>query len=85
MIDDLVPAARRVGEQYTNNRVESDHGRLTARLPPMRGLKIIRSVPTITAGHAVVQNLRRGHDELSADLPAHHRVRAAFGELAPYL
>jgi IS6 family transposase len=28
IIDDLVPAARHVLEQYTNNRVESDHARL---------------------------------------------------------
>jgi hypothetical protein len=32
-----------------------------------------------------VQNLRRGHDELSVDLPALDRVRVAFGELAAYL
>ena len=65
--------------------MESDHGRLKARLPPMRGLKIIRSLRTITAGQAFVQNLRRGHYALSIDLSAHDRVRVAFGELAPYL
>jgi transposase, IS6 family len=85
IIDDLVPAARHVLERYTNNRVESDHGRLKARLRPMRGLKIIRSLRTIAAGHAFVQNLRRGHYALSVDLPARDRVRVAFGELAPYL
>jgi len=51
----------------------------------MRGLKIIRSLRTIAAGHAFVQNLRRGHYALSVDLPARDRVRVAFGELAPYL
>ena len=85
VIEELVPAARDVLEQYTNNRVESDHGRLKARLRPMRGLKIIRSLRTIAAGHAFVQNLRRGHYALSVDLPARDRVRVAFGELAPYL
>jgi IS6 family transposase len=85
VIEELVPAARHVLEQYTNNRVESDHARLKARLRPMRGLKIIRSLQTIAAGHAFVQNLRRGHYALSVDLPAHDRVRVAFGELAPYL
>jgi IS6 family transposase len=85
VIEELIPAARHVLEQYTNNRVESDHGRLTARLRPMRGLKIIRSLQTIAAGHAFVQNLRRGHYALSVDLPARDRVRVAFGELAPYL
>jgi transposase-like protein len=85
IIDELVPAARHVLEQYTNNRVESDHGRLKARLRPMCRLKIIRSLRTIAAGHAFVQNLRRGHYELSVDLPARDRVYVAFDELAPYL
>jgi hypothetical protein len=48
----------------------------------MRGLKTIGSLRTITAGHAFVQNLRRGHYALSVDLHAHDRVRVAFGELA---
>jgi IS6 family transposase len=41
--------------------VEADHGRLKARLRAMLGLKTIRSLRTIAAGHAFVQNLRRGH------------------------
>jgi transposase InsO family protein len=36
----------------------------------------------IAAGHAFVQNLRRGHYALSADLPIHDRVRVAFDDLA---
>src|SRR4051794_27813287 len=51
--------------------VEADHGRLKARLRPMRGLKTALSLRTIAAGHAFVQNLRRGHYELAVDLPAH--------------
>ena len=43
VLDELVPGARHVLEQYANNRVEADHGRLKARLRPMRGLKRIRS------------------------------------------
>jgi len=81
VIDALIPAARHVLEQYANNRVEADHARLKARLRPMRGLKTIRSLRTIAAGHAFVQNLRRGHYELTADVPAHDRVRLAFTEL----
>ena len=42
VIDELAPAARHVIEQYANNRVEADHGRLKARLRPMRGLKTTR-------------------------------------------
>ena len=69
VIDELAPAARHVLEQYANNAVETDHGRLKARLRPMRGLKAMSSLRTIAAGHAFVQNLRRGHYEITADLP----------------
>ena len=41
----------------------------------MRGLKRIRSATTIAAGHAFVENLRRGHYELTVDVPTHDRVR----------
>jgi transposase-like protein len=84
VLDELVPTARHVLDQYStgNNAVEADHGRLKARLRPMRGLKTALSLRTLAAGHAFVQNLRRGHYELAVDLPAHDRVRAAFTELA---
>jgi IS6 family transposase len=39
VIAELAPAAGHVLERYANNTVEADHGRLTARLRPMRGLK----------------------------------------------
>jgi transposase, IS6 family len=48
----------------------------------MRGLKRHRSVRIISTGHALVQNLHRGHYELATDVPARHRIRAAFDELA---
>jgi transposase, IS6 family len=35
-IDELIPAVFHNVEQYANNRVECDHGRLKARLRPMR-------------------------------------------------
>jgi len=81
VIDDLVPAARHVFERYANNVVEADHGRLKARLRPMRGLKRISSLRTIAEGHAFVQNLRRGHYELATDVPVHDRLRVAFAAL----
>jgi hypothetical protein len=34
----------------------------------MRGLKRLRSARVISAGHALVQNLRRGHYELGVDI-----------------
>jgi IS6 family transposase len=82
VIDKLLPGVRHILEHCANNTVEADHGRLKARLRPMRGLKTIRSLRTVAAGHAFVQNLRRGHYELTVDLPAHDRLRVAFAELA---
>ena len=82
VLDELVPAALHVTEQYGNNRIEADHGRLKARLRPMRGLKRLQSAARIAAGHAFVQNLRRGHYELATDAPAHLRLATAFTELA---
>src|SRR3954447_7616125 len=57
VLDELVPDARHVTEQYENNRVEADHGRLKARLRPMRELKRLASARTVSAGHAFMQNL----------------------------
>ena len=48
----------------------------------MRGLPQLRSVRVICTGHAFVQNLRRGHYELAANLNPNHRIPAAFTELA---
>ena len=49
----------------------------------MRGLRTDRTAQTIIAGHAFIQNLRRGHYyELSIDAPHGLRVAAAFTELA---
>jgi transposase-like protein len=82
LVEELAPAARHVTEQYANNVIEADHGRLKARLRPMRGLKRLASARTIATGHAFVQNLRRGHHAITADLPVHDRVHVAFDELA---
>jgi transposase-like protein len=38
VLDELLPAAWHSTDRYGNNRVEADHGRLKARLRPMRGL-----------------------------------------------
>jgi transposase-like protein len=56
-------------DRNANNRIECDHGRLKARLRPMRGLKQDRSASVIIAGHALVQNVRRGHYELAVEEP----------------
>jgi transposase-like protein len=82
VLDDLLEAVCHRTERYANNRVEADHGRLKARLGPMRGLKQERSTSIVIAGHAFVQNLRRGHYELAVDEPLTRRVAVAFSELA---
>jgi transposase, IS6 family len=82
VLDELLPAAFHSVEQYANNAVECDHGHLKARLGPMRGLKRDRTAHVIVAGHALVQNLRRGHYELGIDATPKQRLEAAFSELA---
>jgi len=67
--------------RYANNTIETDHGRLKARLRLMRGLKRLRSAQVIDTGHAFVRNVRRGHYELATHAEPHLRLAAAFTEL----
>jgi transposase, IS6 family len=48
----------------------------------MGGLRLLRSARVISAGHAFVQNLRRGHYELGLDADPRHRLPTVFTELA---
>jgi IS6 family transposase len=82
VLDEVLPVAWHRTDQYANNGIEADHGRLKARLRPMRGLKQDRSARIIVAGHAFVQNVRRGHYELAVEAPVNRRVAVAFGALA---
>ena len=77
-----MPAAFHNTEQYANIRVEGDHGRLKARLRPMRGLKRDQSARVIMRGHALMQSIRRGHYELGIDARQHRRIETAFADLA---
>jgi IS6 family transposase len=81
VVEELVPAAFHNTGQYANNRVECDHGRLKARLWPMRGLKTERTAQVVISGHALVQNIRRGHYELGTEADARLRLATAFEEL----
>jgi transposase-like protein len=82
VLEELPPAAWHRTDQYANNRIEADHGRLKARLRPMRGLKQDRSARVVIAGHGFIQNVRRGHYELAVEVPMTRRVAVAFDELA---
>jgi transposase-like protein len=83
VVDELLPGDLHDTTQCANNRIECDHGRLKARLRPMRGLRTDRTATVVIRGHAFIQNLRRGHYQLGVE--ARHerlRVAAAFDELA---
>ncbi len=82
VIEDLVSAALHNTAQYENNRVECDHGRLKARLRPMRGLKTQRTANVVIRGHAFIQYLRRGHYALAVDASQLFRLATAFDELS---
>ena len=73
ILDELIPKAWHHVERYANNPIEADHSQLKHRLRPMRGLQTDRTAQVIIAGHAFMQNLRRGHYEIATDVP---RVRA---------
>jgi transposase-like protein len=82
VFDELVPSAWHHVEQYANNPIEADHSQLKRRLRPMRGLRTDRTAQVVIAGHAFMQNLRRGHYEPGLDARPALRVTAAFTELA---
>ena len=82
LLDELLPAAFHCTEVHANNLRETDHGRLKARLRPMRGLKRDRTARVIVAGHAFIQNLRRGFYDLGTDVRPRARLADAFAELA---
>jgi len=60
VLDELIPSAWHHVEQHANNPIEADHSQLKHRLRPMRGLQTDRTAQVIIAGHAFLQNLRRG-------------------------
>src|SRR5215211_6345413 len=82
VLEELLPAVWHRTDRYANNDIEADHGRLKARLRPMRGLKQDRSARIVIAGHGFVQNLRRGHYELAVEEPVARRLAVALDELS---
>ena len=82
VVEELFPSAWHHVERHANNPIEADHSQLKHRLRPMRGLRTDRTAQVVIAGHAFMQNLRRGHYELATHAPAAQRVTAAFTELA---
>ncbi|CUU59194.1 Transposase (or an inactivated derivative) [Parafrankia irregularis] len=82
VLDELLPGARHVDAARENNRIESDHSRLKARLRPMRGLKRLRSAQTISVGHGRVTGAHccvPVPSEPCVRLPTHTAQAAHFG------
>jgi transposase, IS6 family len=48
----------------------------------MRGLKRHRPARILSAGHAFMQNPRRGHYDIATEIQGSHRLRIAFANLA---
>jgi IS6 family transposase len=75
-LDNLLPKVLHDTTQFANNRIECDHGRLKARLRPMRDPRTDQTASTVIRGHALMQNLQRGHCERGVEA-RHERLRAA--------
>ena len=55
---------RHIEELLDERGIEDDHGRIEARLRPMRCQRTERSASIVIRGHAFIQNLRRSHYKL---------------------
>ena len=81
VIEELIPAARHVTEQYANNRIEADHGLSEGSAAADARSETAARGTGDQRGHAFVQNLRHGHYELGVDIDPRHRLTAIFTEL----
>jgi transposase-like protein len=75
VLEELLSSAWHHVERDENNPIEADHGQLDRRLRPTRGLRTDRTARLVIAGHAFVQNLRRGHYDITLDTPPGHKTR----------
>ena len=83
VIAELLPAAVHDTERYANNRIEADHGRLKARLRPIRGLKTLgqrqpspKGTPSCRTFDAATTNSEYTPDRTSTSRRG--RLRRAF-------
>lgn len=83
VLDELIPRAWHHVEQYANNSMKADHGRLKHN-----GYDLTRALatgPDTTGRHrgrCLHENLRCGHYKLRVDALPGLRIAAAFTELA---
>jgi IS6 family transposase len=80
VLDALLPACLPRDGAVCDGCHRADHGRLKSRL--QRGLKRLRSARVISAGHAFVQNLHRGHYDIATHIEPSRQLPAALAELA---
>jgi len=59
-----MPAADQASRASAATVPVADHSHLKSRLSAMRGFKQDRSARLVIAGHAFLQNIRRGHTSL---------------------
>jgi len=82
-IEGLIPAA------LHNTGLREQPGRMRPRPPEggqaqaVLGLRTERTVSVVIRGHALIQNLRRGHYEVAVDAGPLFRLANAFNELKP--
>jgi transposase-like protein len=82
VLAELLPAAWHRTERYANNRVEADHGRLKARLRPMRGLKRTAAPGSSSAGMLWSRTFAEDTTSSRSGVPMTCRVVVTFDELA---
>jgi transposase, IS6 family len=69
-------------EQYANNPIETDHGRLKARLRPMRGLNGIGQRGSSPPGTRSCRTFAAATTTSPPTSPTRHRLRIALDDLA---
>jgi transposase-like protein len=82
VLDELAPSAWHRTDRYANNSIEADHRTVETKTAADARFEDRRRRQSDHAGHAFVQNARRGHYELDVDEPIQRRVASAFAELA---
>jgi hypothetical protein len=81
VLDEVLLAVRDRTEQYANNHIECNHGRLRRGCDRCAGSSGT-AVPEWSApAHAFVQSIRRGHYEPVVEVPANRRMAVAFDGL----
>jgi hypothetical protein len=81
VLDEVLLAMRDRTEQYANNHIECNHGRLRRGCDRCAGSSGTAAPEWSAPAHAFVQSIRRGHYELVVEVPANRRMAVAFDGL----